>query len=56
MSNEEAADRVAIRELIAAHAHCADRRDADGEMALFMVDTHFVVYECSLKRTHHGNA
>jgi hypothetical protein len=44
MSNEEAADRVAIRELIDAYAHCADRRDADGQMALFTADTHFVVY------------
>jgi SnoaL-like domain len=41
---EEAADRVAIRELIDAYAHCADRRDADGQMALFTADTHFVVY------------
>jgi ketosteroid isomerase-like protein len=44
MSNEEAADCVAIRELIDAYAHCADRRDADGQMALFTADTHFVVY------------
>ncbi|HEY1777516.1 MAG TPA: nuclear transport factor 2 family protein [Vicinamibacterales bacterium] len=44
MSNEEAADRVAIRELIDAYAHCADRRDAEGQMALFTADTHFVVY------------
>jgi hypothetical protein len=44
MTVEEAADRVAIRELIDAYAHCADRRDADGQMALFTADTHFVVY------------
>jgi SnoaL-like protein len=44
MSNEEAADRVAIRKLIDGYAHCADRRDADGQMALFTADTHFVVY------------
>ena len=44
MSNDEAADRVAIRELIDAYAHCADRRDAEGQMALFTADTHFVVY------------
>jgi hypothetical protein len=25
-------------------AHCADRRDAKGQMALFTADTHFVVY------------
>jgi hypothetical protein len=44
MTPEEAADRVAIRELIDAYAHCADRRDADGQMALFTADAHFVVY------------
>jgi hypothetical protein len=44
ISPEEAADRLAIRELIEAYAHCADRRDAKGQMALFAVDTHFVVY------------
>ena len=42
--SEEAADRLAIRELIEAYAHCADRRDAKGQMALFTADTHFVVY------------
>jgi hypothetical protein len=41
---EEAADRLAIRELVEAYAHCADRRDAQGQMALFTVDTHFLVY------------
>ena len=40
----EVADRLAIRELIEAYAHCADRRDAQGQMALFTADTHFVVY------------
>src|SRR6266403_28583 len=44
ISPEEAADRVAIRELVEAYAHCADRRDAKGQMALFTTDTHFVVY------------
>jgi hypothetical protein len=39
-----AADRLAIRELIEAYAHCADRRDAKGQMSLFTADTHFVVY------------
>ena len=43
-SPEEAADCLAIRELIEAYAHCADRRDAKGQMALFTADTHFVVY------------
>src|SRR5258705_9691636 len=40
----EAADRLAIRELVEAYAHCADRRDAKGQMSLFTPDTHFVVY------------
>src|SRR3979409_2025140 len=44
ISPPEAADRLAIRELIDAYAHCADRRDADGQKALFTLDTHFVVY------------
>jgi hypothetical protein len=44
ISITEAADRLAIRELIEAYAHCADRRDAKGQMALFTADTHFVVY------------
>jgi hypothetical protein len=44
ISAEEAADRVAIRELIEAYAHCADRRDPKGQMSLFTADTHFVVY------------
>src|SRR5260370_10540880 len=44
ISPEEAADRLAIRELIEAYAHCADRRDAKGQMALFTANTHFVVY------------
>src|SRR5258708_40191812 len=43
ISPKEGADRVAIRELVEAYAHCADRRDAQGQMALFTVDTHFVV-------------
>jgi SnoaL-like domain len=41
---EEGADRLAIRELVEAYAHRADRRDAKGQMALFTADTHFVVY------------
>jgi hypothetical protein len=44
ISPEEAANRLAIRELIEAYAHCADRRDAKGQMALFTADTRFVVY------------
>jgi len=38
ISPEEAADRLAIRELVEAYAHCADRRDAKGQMALFTSD------------------
>jgi ketosteroid isomerase-like protein len=41
---EEATDRLAIRELVEAYAHCADRRDAKGQMSLFTPDAHFVVY------------
>src|ERR1700730_8379792 len=44
ISPSEAADRLAIRELVEAYAHCADRRDAKGQMSLFTPDTHFVVY------------
>ena len=44
ISPTEAADRLAIRELVEAYPHCADRRDAKGQMALFTEDTHFVVY------------
>lgn len=40
----EQADRLAIRELIDGYAHCADRRDAAGQKALFAEDAHFVVY------------
>jgi hypothetical protein len=44
ISADEPADRLSIRELVEAYAHCADRRDAKGQMALFAVDAHFVVY------------
>jgi ketosteroid isomerase-like protein len=44
ISPGEVADRLAIRELIEAYAHCADRRDAQGQMSLFTPDTHFVVH------------
>jgi ketosteroid isomerase-like protein len=44
ISPTEAADRLAIRELVEAYAHCADRRDAKGQMSLFTADTHFVVF------------
>ena len=38
ISPGEVADRLAIRELIEAYAHCADRRDANGQISLY---THF---------------
>ena len=44
VSPEEAASRLAIRELVEAYAQCADRRDAKGQMSLFTADTHFVVF------------
>jgi len=44
ISPEEAADRLAIREFVEAYGHCADRRDAKGQMSLFTADAHFVVY------------
>jgi hypothetical protein len=40
----EAADRLALRELFDTYAHCADRRDAEGQKALFTDDTRFAVY------------
>ena len=44
---QEAADRLAIRELVEAYAHCADRRDATGQMALFTANTQFRgLHEC----------
>ena len=44
VSAAEAGDRLAIRELFDAYAHCADRRDAEGQKALFTVDTKFAVF------------
>jgi len=44
ISGAEAADRLEIRELVDAYAHCADRRDAKGQMSLFTPDAHFVVF------------
>jgi hypothetical protein len=44
LSPAEAADRLAIRQLFDAYAHCADRRDSEGQKALFTEDTRFVVY------------
>ena len=43
-ATQETADRLAIRELFDAYAHCADRRDAEGQKALFTANTRFAVY------------
>ena len=44
VSPAEAADRLAIRELFDAYAHCADRRDAAGQKALFTERCTFAVF------------
>lgn len=44
LTSREVADRLAIRELVDAYAHCADRRDVEGQMSLFTADTEFLVY------------
>ncbi|MGG6894887.1 MULTISPECIES: nuclear transport factor 2 family protein [Rhizobium] len=44
MTQQEIGDRLAIRELVDAYAHCADRRDAEGQMSLFTPDTEFLVF------------
>jgi hypothetical protein len=44
LSLEEAADRLAIREVFDEYAHCADTRDAEGQKALFTTDTRFSVF------------
>lgn len=41
---QQAADRLAIRNLVDQYAYCADTRDAQGQMALFTEDTRFVVF------------
>jgi ketosteroid isomerase-like protein len=47
LSLAEAADRLAIRELVDAYAYCADRRDVAGQLALFTEDTELVVFSDS---------
>jgi hypothetical protein len=47
LNPHELADRLAIRELIDSYAHCADRRDVEGQMSLFTTDTEFLVYSSS---------
>lgn len=41
---QQAADRLAIRNLVDQYAYCADTRDAQGQIALFTEDTTFIVY------------
>ena len=41
---QQAADRLAIRNLVDQYAYCADTRDAQGQMALFTEDTRFIVF------------
>ena len=40
----QAADRLAIRNLVDQYAYCADTRNAQGQMALFTEDTRFIVF------------
>jgi hypothetical protein len=44
ISPNEAADRLAVRELVEAYAHCADRRDAKAQKSLFTADAHLAVF------------
>ena len=44
LSLPEAAERLAIRELVDAYAYFADRRDVAGQMELFTEDTELVVF------------
>ncbi|WP_442819144.1 nuclear transport factor 2 family protein [Streptomyces sp. NBC_01236] len=54
ISPQDAADRLAIRELIDVYAHCADRRDAKGQMSLFTEDSRFRLHGCHNRRTDAG--
>ncbi len=47
ISGPEAADRLEIRELVDAYAHCADRRDAKGKCP-FLLRTHTLLYSWML--------
>jgi SnoaL-like domain len=46
ISLTEAADRLAIRELVEAYAHCADRRDARPDVSLYRRPALRGVHEC----------
>jgi len=41
---QQAADRLAIRNLVDQYAYCADTHDAQGQMALFTENTSFIVF------------
>jgi SnoaL-like domain len=43
-SSQQLVDRIAIRELVDAYAHHADRRLAEKQKSLFTEKTHFVVF------------
>ncbi|MET7750793.1 nuclear transport factor 2 family protein [Micromonospora sp. NPDC005367] len=43
--SDQLADRLAIRALVDAYAHLADRRDAQGQAALFTDDARVAVYD-----------
>ncbi|MFD0782642.1 nuclear transport factor 2 family protein [Micromonospora azadirachtae] len=43
--SDQLADRLAIRDLVDAYAHLADRRDAQGQAALFTDDARVAVYD-----------
>ena len=49
LSPAEAADRLALREVFDAYAHCADRRDAEGQKALFTEDGNRMIMVASLR-------
>jgi ketosteroid isomerase-like protein len=57
---EEAGDFQAIRSLVDAYAHFADRRDADGQMALFTEDCRLLVFyevrSTEPSQSYHGRA
>jgi hypothetical protein len=45
LSSADIADRLAIRELLDAYAHCAGRRDVEGQISLFTADAEFLLLE-----------
>ena len=45
LSLAEIADRLALRELVDAYPHCADRRDLDGQLSLFTADAELLLID-----------